>query len=182
LTSSANVGIFAVDPGKVTGLAWAIVPFKVKTVRQNMKERIGSGSAQISGSNEDQIRKIASMWREFRIICTEGLIDDELIEMVIEAWVVRPHMTGYGDVPVIPAQIGWGLYGYRLGRLDEWCETDAGPARPVRVVWQQPSAGKGTVKDDMLKEAGCWVRGQEHARDAWRHLYARVLTHAGGKA
>jgi hypothetical protein len=35
---------------------------------------------------------------------------------------------------------------------------------------QQPSDAKSTVTDDRLKRWGMWTVGQQHARDATRHL------------
>lgn len=37
-------------------------------------------------------------------------------------------------------------------------------------VGQDVSDAKNFVTNDRLREAGCWTRGHEHARDAGRHL------------
>lgn len=39
-----------------------------------------------------------------------------------------------------------------------------------RVVMQSASQAKSVVTDDRLKDWGLWVKGQQHARDAIRHL------------
>lgn len=39
-----------------------------------------------------------------------------------------------------------------------------------KLVLQSAAQGKGFVKDDHLKKLGLWMPGQQHARDATRHL------------
>jgi hypothetical protein len=39
-----------------------------------------------------------------------------------------------------------------------------------RVVWQSPADAKGVFTDARLRQHGLWVVGNEHARDAMRHL------------
>jgi hypothetical protein len=55
-----------------------------------------------------------------------------------------------------------------IGRIFEWAE-----ANDVPVVFQDPSWAKRKVSNDVLRAAGGWVRGHEHARDALRHLLYR---------
>lgn len=40
----------------------------------------------------------------------------------------------------------------------------------VELVMQQPSDAKSFVPDSRLRDVGWYVRGQDHARDALRHL------------
>jgi hypothetical protein len=55
-----------------------------------------------------------------------------------------------------------------IGRIFEWAEE-----ADVPVILQDPSWAKRKVTNDALRSAGGWVRGQEHARDALRHLLYR---------
>lgn len=55
-----------------------------------------------------------------------------------------------------------------LGAIQLWCEE-----RGIRMVRQEPSAAKKVFDNDRLRECGGWKRGQNHARDATRHLFLR---------
>ena len=55
-----------------------------------------------------------------------------------------------------------------IGRIYAWAD-----ARGVPVVLQSPSSAKRVVTKDRLRAAGGWKRGEEHARDATRHLLYR---------
>ncbi len=47
---------------------------------------------------------------------------------------------------------------------------------------QTPSAAKRFATDAQLKKLGLWKPGQDHARDALRHLVLGVVTHGTGHA
>lgn len=40
----------------------------------------------------------------------------------------------------------------------------------IEVVMQQPAQAKRLFTDDRLRQFGWWAKGEEHARDALRHL------------
>jgi hypothetical protein len=61
-----------------------------------------------------------------------------------------------------------------MGSADEYERGNWGPAGPVRVVWQQPSAAATFGTKSRLESWDCWVRGKQHERSAWRHLGVRV--------
>ena len=48
----------------------------------------------------------------------------------------------------------------------KWAAEDAG----IPVVMQQPRDAKRLFTDERLKQQGWWAKGEEHARDALRHL------------
>ena len=151
----------------------AILPYTSRSSELCIEEAIYKHGEQIKGDNEYQIKILWEYWQKFAFRAINGLIPHTNIEMLIEDWSVRPHMRAYGKRPVVPAQIGWGLYGYRMGRLAEWEARPMGPSYPIMVRWQSPSE-ISAITDQRLKNAGLWVRGQEHQRDAWRHLLARL--------
>lgn len=55
-----------------------------------------------------------------------------------------------------------------IGRIEAWADEQG-----LEIVWQTPAAAKRKVTKDVLREQGGWIRGQEHARDAIRHLLYR---------
>jgi hypothetical protein len=55
-----------------------------------------------------------------------------------------------------------------IGRIYAWAEENEVP-----IVEQDPSWAKRVITNDRLRALGGWVRGQEHSRDALRHLLYR---------
>lgn len=49
----------------------------------------------------------------------------------------------------------------------------------LELVFQQPSAAKNLIKDQVIKNAGMWKPGQEHAMDAVRHCLLYAVTQKG---
>jgi hypothetical protein len=47
---------------------------------------------------------------------------------------------------------------------------------------QTPSAAKKFASDAQLRKVGLWRPGQDHARDAIRHLLLAIATHGAGQA
>ncbi len=82
---------------------------------------------------------------------TEGIT-----ELLVESFVSRPgpaiSLTGVETI----------------GRIYAWCELEG-----ITPIMQTPSAAKRMVTKDRLRQAGGWIRGQEHARDALRHILYR---------
>lgn len=50
------------------------------------------------------------------------------------------------------------------------------------VGTQTPSAAKKFASDAQLRKVGLWKPGQDHARDAIRHLLLAIATHGDGQA
>jgi len=82
---------------------------------------------------------------------TEGIT-----ELVVESFISRPG-------PAINLSAT-----ETIGRIWAWCELEG-----ITPIMQTPSAAKQRVTNDRLRAAGAWVRGQNHARDAMRHLLLR---------
>ena len=72
-------------------------------------------------------------------------------------WTVRavPFFTQYAAPEVI-------------GRVLAWADQ-----RGIPVVRQDASPVKGVITNDRLRALGGWMRSQDHARDALRHLLYR---------
>lgn len=51
-----------------------------------------------------------------------------------------------------------------------------------RIEFQTPSSAKRFATDGQLKKMGLWKPGQDHARDAIRHLVLGMATHGAGQA
>lgn len=49
----------------------------------------------------------------------------------------------------------------------------------VELVFQQPSAAKNLIKDSVIKNAGMWKPGADHAMDATRHALYFLATSKG---
>lgn len=79
-----------------------------------------------------------------------------ITELVVENFISRP-----GPAVNLSASEG-------IGRIRAWCELEG-----VRLILQTPAAAKRKVTDDRIRQAGGWMRGQQHARDAVRHLLLR---------
>lgn len=79
-----------------------------------------------------------------------------LTEVVAENFRSRPGPA----VNLSPAEV--------LGRIDAWADE-----RGIEVVRQDASPVKVRVTHDRLREQGGWLRGQQHARDAVKHLLYR---------
>jgi hypothetical protein len=62
---------------------------------------------------------------------------------------------------------------YALWLMEKWAaEEDERPMGRGRMVFKQtPSLAKNTLKDDLQREAGLWVPGKDHKRDAIKHCY-----------
>ena len=82
---------------------------------------------------------------------TEGITD-----LVVESFISRP-----GAAINLSAS-------ETIGRVMAWGELEG-----VDLQMQTPSAAKVRVTNDRLRAAGGWMRGQQHARDAVRHLLLR---------
>jgi len=82
---------------------------------------------------------------------TEGIT-----ELVVESFISRPG-------PAIDLSAT-----ETIGRIWAWCELEG-----IEPVMQTPSAAKQRVTNDRLRAAGGWLRSQNHARDAMRHLLLR---------
>lgn len=91
------------------------------------------------------------------VVVLDGFhVNPGIDEIVVELFRSRPGAAVNLSAPEV------------LGRVDAWAEE-----REVPVYRQDPSWAKRKVNNDVLRAMGGWKRGEEHARDAIRHLLYR---------
>jgi len=66
-----------------------------------------------------------------------------------------------------------------IGIAKLYAETFTEGSFKPQVVFQTASQGKGLMKDDKLKNLSLWFPGEQHARDAARHLVYYMVTKLG---
>jgi hypothetical protein len=165
-------GIFAVDPGGSTGVAWGIFNARASSLDEALRNVVYPGSVTVTGRIRQQVREVASLWRAFLAACVnDGLLPPENVEYISEDFVPGNNAKKETISPLI---ISWCIEGYRMGRADQWLE--AGRGRQVyapATIWQMPGDGAG-ISNNILREAGFWVRGKDHEQSARRHVAFRV--------
>lgn len=160
--------IFAVDPGKHTGVAWAIVDETADTVADALPKKKFSGSATVEGSEMEQARELFDLWEQFKVgAVRKHKIDPDDVELVIEAFTLIPGHHAGGKEGISPARIGWAFEAYRQGRGDKYRKRK----HVTEAVWQEPGAMRNKKH---LKKWDCWVVGREHERSAFCHLGERL--------
>lgn len=167
-------GIFSMDPGGHTGLAWGVFD-PTASVEDALKNGIQKGSHTTEGSEYGQIKEIANLWMDFYRRCVfEGQMDPDDVEFVAEDFVLRPGRHAGGKDGISPVRILWGVEGYRLGRADEFKGRRASKVHNPPIILQQPNQASTFATNPRLKTWGVWVRGREHERSAWRHIALRL--------
>ena len=162
-----RIGIFAVDPGGATGLAWAIVNPKLSSIDNCLLKRTHFGSITIEGDARKQFKEIAQLWEGFSRACLNLGVESKYIFPVCEDFVYAPGVNYEGDSARISTQIIWGFEGFRHGRAFG----GRGLAAKVPAMYlQTASQAKGYVTNARLKEWGLWVVGRDHERSANQHL------------
>ena len=161
-------GIFAVDPGKKSGVAWAIVDERSETVATALQNKKHSGSCTVEGTEMEQALELFNFWQQFKTGCVvKHHLDPDDIVLVIEDFSLLPGAHSGGKEGVSPARIGWAFEGYRQGRGDKFRKAK----HVTEAVWQLPGAMRNKKH---LKNWDCWVVGREHERAAFCHLGERL--------
>jgi hypothetical protein len=166
-------GIFSMDPGGATGLAWGIFD-NTASVHDAIKNGLHKGSVTVEGDEYHQIVAIAKYWMSFYKFCVHRcLLDPEDVEFVSEDFVERTDLRGKKHQS--PIRILWGVEGYRMGRAAEFAGRRRSGARVYapRIILQHPSLG-AAIGSERLREYGCWVVGRDHERSAWSHIIVRL--------
>jgi hypothetical protein len=175
-----NLGVFAVDPGGATGLAWGIFNPTLPEVGDQLRTRLDSGSATTEGDERSQIREITTLWAAFYRACVNSaLLSKDRVWFICEDFVYTGSNTYSGDSAKISTALIWGVEGYRMGRADEYIAQARGRKRQVHVpsmILQTASQAKSYATNARLKEWECWVVGREHERSAFQHV-AYFLKH-----
>lgn len=169
-----NLGVFAVDPGGASGLAWGIMNPLLPDVGEQLRTRSESGSCTIEGDERSQIRAITTVWAAFYRACvTSALLPPERVWFVCEDFIYTGSNTYSGDSAKISTALIWGIEGYRMGRADEYLEQARGRNRKVHVpsmMLQTASQAKTFATNARLKEWDCWIVGRDHERSAFQHV------------
>ena len=168
-----NVGIFGVDPGGATGLAWGIFnPEPPITIEQSLRDRQLAGNCTVTGDRREQIMTIADTWRAFyETSVFNAQLPHDRIFLIVEDYIFTGGSYS-GDAASISTSIIWGLEGYRMGRRDEWRKHNDGDVALPPMVLQSAGEAKGYATNQRLKDWGIWVKGRDHERSAWQHVAA----------
>jgi hypothetical protein len=141
----------AIDPGGTTGFAWRDFEDIEVTVWGSADREFLPGVS--------EIRAIEWPSPETVTVVLDGFLvqyGDAFEEVVVEGFLSRPGPA----VNLTPVEV--------IGRVAEWCDHNE-----VRLVRQYPGPVKVRVTNDRLRARGGWFRGQQHARDAAKHLLYR---------
>ena len=153
-------GVFVLDPGGSSGLAWARVRDE-GTVSERLAARTEPGSDTVSHPDwMEQAKEVVRRWLDFQDRCHAAGIPAYL---VIEDFILTRFKSS-DRTGLYPVWIAAAVRGYRNGLADS-----VPGAANVGTVWQLPTC-MTYATDERLKRWGLWVRGREHERDAWRHL------------
>ena len=166
-------GIFAIDPGEQTGVAWGIVDdSRTALAIESMGKRIYSGSETVKGSESEQIRELFHLWTTFKRRCVfTHLLEPDQVDLVIEDFVLYPGERP-GKKTTAPERIAWGFEGYRMASYDDW-RRKGKHYSPIN--WQLASSASRFFKDRKLMElANAWIVGREHERSALAHMILRL--------
>ena len=107
-------------------------------------------------TEEDELRGIQWPGESIAVILDGFHSQYGLTEIVVENFRSRPGPAVNLSAPRV------------IGRIYAWADE-----RGIDVVEQDASPVKTVLTKDRLRALGGWIRSQEHARDALRHLLYR---------
>lgn len=163
-----NIGVFAMDPGGSTGLAWGVYDWKAKP-HEAVAHRMVAGSTTVVGDEYQQIAEIVKTWRVFFKECVKRGLPPENVFFVAEDWVPWGG-GGAGKEGSMPERVLWGVIGYRMGQVAEYKRTHKTTpmmAPPITLQLAGQANTKSSGKE--LRTADAWIVGKEHERSAWKH-------------
>jgi hypothetical protein len=145
--------VFAVDPGKMTGWAWACLEPALLTPGADWRRSMITG--------QDTADEFLDM------VADNGFCDPRTL-FVVESFTVTAHTARKSPQPEPMEVIGAVKFLARRGGS--------------RLEMQTPSSAKRFATDTKLRQLGLWVPGQDHARDAIRHLILGIVSFTAGQA
>jgi hypothetical protein len=157
------IGIFAVDPGGHTGIAWGIFDQRQPLVKDAMLDRQASDSETIAGDEAEQLAQLVEIWDVFNDKCAKLKIP---VDLVIEDFSLLPKAHKPGKEGISPVRYAWVFVGYLWGREQ---------TNTPEVHWQLPGVGLRYNTRQMLVNWDCWVKGRDHERAAYAHIGARLM-------
>ena len=116
----------------------------------------GKGSGIAWRTDSGELRALQWPGQDIWVVLNGFHSTHGITELVVESFISRP-----GPAVNLSAT-------ETIGRIWAWCGVEG-----IDPIMQAPSAAKMRVTDDRLRAAGAWIRGQRHARDAFRHLLLR---------
>lgn len=164
------IAIFAIDPGKTTGLAWGLFGLR-GTVAQTMINREMDGQAQVQGNGPvDSGTQIMQHLLKFRQqLETFGHQSASSVPamplVVIEDFILRPQMATKDPEMLSPVRM--------TGVIEGMCWSTFSGMGP-KIEFQMPSEAKGFATDPRLVAWDLQLKGVRHAKDAWRHIAVRI--------
>lgn len=150
--------VMAVDPGGTTGVCQGLFapvrcePLSVKGLFDRAQEKNAVRWSEITADPAKTAQWIEGFWKRFLAKWVEQELPASHCYLVVENFALRQR-----SVDLAPVEIRAGLK--TLGVLFED---------------QSPSEAKGYATNDRLRSWGIWAVGQEHSRDALRHLATKV--------
>jgi hypothetical protein len=181
-----NIGIFSVDPGGHTGLAWGIFNPHEKEYADAILGKMHHGSITVEGEMLSQVVEICDIWSGFYTTCVKNAcLPPDKVFFVCEDFIPRGGQSPGGKESIFPSFIIGGLEGYRRGRRDEWLRQKRGRATEVHMpdtILQLAGDAFSFANKTRQKEWGLWVVGREHERSAWCHLALFLKKYMNGVA
>lgn len=172
-----NIGVFAVDPGGSSGLAWGVFDPLLPDVGDQLRGKLSAASATVTGSERTQIRAIVGHWQTFYQHCVRSsMLPPDRVWFVCEDFILKPGETAGGKDSTSPVALIWGVEGYRMGQADQAKLYRRGTIAMPPMILQTAGQAKGFATGPRLKEWDCWTVGKEHERSAWAHV-AYFLKH-----
>lgn len=169
-------GIFCIDPGESTGVAWGIVnasPKSTHTAIEAVRDRLFHGAATVVGEPMEQAHALYKIWTEFKFDCVaRHCMDPSSVELVVEDFVLFPNATP-GKNTTAPERVAWAFEGYRRGRYETYRKSK----HYTEIIWQHPTTASRWKRDrKLMKEANAWIPGKDHERSAMAHMILRANT------
>lgn len=174
-------GIFCVDPGSHTGVAWGIVDEKSRTAAEAVANRIEDGHIMIIGDPVKQAIDLWNLWEGFKYRCVNKcLLDPDKVDLVFEDFILRGGQHAAGRDSTAPLPIIWAFEGYRRGRYDTFRKAK----HWTEISWQQAGQASTYKTRERLENANAWIVGKDadHERTAMAHMILRVARIMSGKA
>ena len=168
LPAKTKVGIFAVDPGTTTGVAYNDTPLVTGLPPKDAFAQAGLTVEQVDCNDEREgTSEIVGLWE----VLTQGWkiqgVQQQHMFFVIEDFILRPGPHSSARSGLSPVRMTARIQ----GQLDR--------ARQPVYIFQTPADAKATWTNERLRRADLWTKGMEHGRDATRHMalfYKRHLT------
>lgn len=167
---SKPFGLFAIDPGTTTGVAYCPEPIELigsvkeifgrhKLVVDHMQCPLADdGTNELAGALEiaDLFLGLRNDWiKRYKI-------PGQNIFFIYEDFILRPGKNHSSDRSGLsPVRI----VAHIQGALSN---------KSVNYLPQQPALAKGSFTNERLRRFGLWTVGKEHGRDATRHLALAV--------